>query len=76
MKFFLNRFKFTFILIPVALFISFLDKKIISGFLSSNEIPDHYLFIGSLLVVIITLIYVVLRFDKNTNSLIVIIKNS
>ena len=68
MKFFLNRFKFTFILIPVALFISFLDKKIISGFLSSNEIPDHYLFIGSLLVVIITLIYVVLRFDKNTNS--------
>ena len=76
MKFFLNRFKFTFILIPVALFISFLDKKIISGFLSSNEIPDHYLFIGSLLVVIITLIYVVLRFDKNTNSWIVIIKNS
>ncbi|MBF11107.1 MAG: hypothetical protein CMC63_02630 [Flavobacteriaceae bacterium] len=68
MKSFLNRFKFTFILIPVALFISFLDKKIISGFLSSNEIPDHYLFIGSLLVVIITLIYVVLRFDKNTNS--------
>ena len=68
MKSFLNRLKFTFILIPVALFISFLDKKIISGFLSSNEIPDHYLFIGSLLVVIITLIYVVLRFDKNTNS--------
>lgn len=65
---FLKRLKFLIILLPLAFFISFLDKKIISGFLSSNEIPEHYIFIGSLLVVIFILIFAVLRFDKNANS--------
>lgn len=68
MNSFLKRFKFILILIPVSIFISFLDKKIISGFLSTNEIPDHYLFIGSLFVVISILIYYVLRFDNKINS--------
>lgn len=68
MNSFLKRFKFILILIPVFIFISFLDKKIISGFLSTNEIPDHYLFIGSLFVVISILIYYVLRFDNKINS--------
>ena len=68
MNSFLKRFKFTLILIPVSIFISFLDKKIISGFLSTNEIPDHYLFIGSLFIVISILIYYVLRFDNKINS--------
>ena len=68
MNSFLKRFKFILILIPVSIFISFLDKKIISGFLSTNEIPDHYLFIGSLVVVISILIYYVLRFDNKINS--------
>jgi len=68
MNSFLKRFKFILILIPVFIFISFLDKKIISGFLSTNEIPDHYLFIGSLFVVISILIYCVLRFDNKINS--------
>lgn len=68
MNSFLKRFKFILILIPVFIFISFLDKKIISGFLSTNEIPDHYLFIGSLFIVISILIYYVLRFDNKINS--------
>ena len=68
MNSFLKRFKFILVLIPVSIFISFIDKKIISGFLSTNEIPDHYLFIGSLVVVISILIYYVLRFDNKINS--------
>ncbi len=68
MNSFLKRFKFILILIPVSIFISFIDKKIISGFLSTNEIPDHYLFIGSLVVVISILIYYILRFDNKINS--------
>ena len=68
MNSFLKRFKFILILIPVSIFISFLDKKIISGFLSTNEIPDHYLFIGSLFIVLSILIYYVLRFDNKINS--------
>ena len=68
MNSFSKRFKFILILIPVSIFISFLDKKIISGFLSTNEIPDHYLFIGSLFIVISILIYYVLRFDNKINS--------
>ena len=63
----LKRFRFVIILLPLAIFISFLDKKIISGFLATNQIPDHYLFIGSLIVVISVLIFTVLRFDKNLN---------
>lgn len=65
---FMKRFKFLFILLPLALFISFLDKKVLTGFLSSNEIPDHYIFLGSLVIVICILIVAVLRFDKNVNS--------
>ena len=65
---FLKRFKFLIILIPLVLFISLLDKKILLGFLSSNEIPDHYIFIGSLVIVVCVLIFAVLRFDKNVNS--------
>ena len=61
---FMKRFKFLFILLPLALFISFLDKKVLMGFLSSNEIPDHYIFIGSLVIVICILIFAVLRFEK------------
>ena len=65
---FLKRFKFLIILIPLVLFISLLDNKILLGFLASNEIPDHYIFIGSLVIVVCVLIFAVLRFDKNINS--------
>ena len=68
MSTFFKRFKVALILVPLAIFISFLDKKIIEGFLATNEIPDHYIFVGSLIIVISLLIYTVVRFDKNVNS--------
>ena len=68
MKSFVKRFKFALILLPIALFISFLDEKILQGFLATSEIQDHYIYIGSLVVAIGILIFAVLRFEKNVNS--------
>lgn len=65
---FLKKFKFVFLLIPVGLFIAFLDGKILQGFLTSNQIPDHYIFIGSLVLVVMAIIIVVLRYDKKMNQ--------
>jgi hypothetical protein len=48
----------------VGLFIAFLDGKILQGFLASNQIPDHYLFIGSLVLVVMGIIFAILRFDN------------
>jgi hypothetical protein len=45
MNSFLNKYKFILLLIPIGLFIAFLDGKILEGFLATNEIPDHYIFI-------------------------------
>lgn len=64
----INKFKFVFLLIPVGIFIAILDGEILQGFLASNQIPDHYLFIGSLVVVVMAIILVVLRFDKKMNE--------
>ena len=66
MKYFSKPLIIILILIPVGLFISFLDKKIISGF-STNQISDHYLFIGSLVIAISIIIFIVLKFDKKIN---------
>ena len=68
MKYFSKPLIIILILIPVGLFISFLDKKVISGFLSTNQISDHYLFIGSLVIAITIIIFIVLKFDKKINS--------
>ncbi|MGY8922638.1 MAG: hypothetical protein ACKVJR_02810 [Flavobacteriales bacterium] len=64
----INKFKFVFLLIPVGIFIAILDGEILQGFLASNQIPDHYLFIGSLVVVVTAIILAVLRFDKKMNE--------
>ncbi|MDC1217043.1 hypothetical protein N8131_02865 [Flavobacteriaceae bacterium] len=64
----INKFKFVFLLIPVGIFIAILDGEILQGFLASNRIPDHYLFIGSLVVVVMAIILAVLRFDKKMNE--------
>ena len=64
----INKFKFVFLLIPVGIFIAILDGEILQGFLASNQIPDHYFFIGSLVVVVMAIILAVLRFDKKMNE--------
>ena len=68
MKYFSKPLIIILILIPVGLFISFLDKKVISAFLSTNQISDNYLFIGSLVIAISIIIFIVLKFDKKINS--------
>lgn len=68
MKYFSKPLIIILILIPVGLFISFLDKKVISGFLSTSQISDHFLFIGSLVIAISIIIFFVLKFDKKINS--------
>jgi len=67
MNLFLKKFKLIFLLIPVGLFIAFLDGKILQGFLASNQIPDHYIFIGSLVLLVIAIIIAILRYDKKMN---------
>lgn len=60
--------RFMLILIPLALIITIMDKTIINGFLSTNKILDHYLFITVLVSVVIILLLIIFRYDKNINK--------
>jgi len=63
-----RKFKFVLILIPLAVFIAFFDGLIMDNFLTSNEIPGHFRFIGVLILVVSVLLYLVFLFDKNINE--------
>ncbi len=60
--------RFLLILIPLALIITIMDKTIINGFLSTNKILDHYIFITVLVSVVIILLLIIYRYDKNINK--------
>ena len=60
--------RFMLILIPLALIITIVDKTIINGFLSTNKILDHYIFITVLVTVVIILLLIIFRYDKNINK--------
>ena len=60
--------RFLLILIPLALIITIMDKTIINGFLSTNKILDHYIFITVLVSVVIILLLIIFRYDKNINK--------
>ena len=45
-----------------------MDKTIINGFLSTNKILDHYIFITVLVSVVIILLLIIFRYDKNINK--------
>ena len=65
----LNKFKFLLLLIPLAFVIMFVDQKVTQdGFLSSNDITDHYIFITGLVIIVIGLLVAILYFDKQSNS--------
>jgi len=64
----LKKFRFLLFLLPLALFISFLDKEILEGFLSTGETLDHYRYLGVLVIAVGVIIYFVLQFDKKSNS--------
>jgi len=64
----LKKFRFIFLLIPLGIVIRFVDQKVTQdGFLSTNAISDHYLFITGLVVIVIGLLAAILYFDKQSN---------
>ncbi len=65
----LKKFRFILLLIPLGIIIRFVDQKVTQdGFLSTNTIADHYIFIASLVVIVIALLGAILYFDKQSNS--------
>lgn len=60
--------RFILILIPLALVITIMDKTIINGFLSTNKILDHYIFLTVLVSVVIILLIIIFRYDKKINK--------
>ena len=68
MKTRLQKVRFLFILIPLALFIRFLDLEIMSGFLATNETQDHFKYMAILVAVVAVLLVMVLYFDKKTEE--------
>jgi hypothetical protein len=52
----------------LALIITIMDKTIINGFLSTNKILDHYIFLTALVIVVIILLVIIFRYDKNINK--------
>lgn len=64
----LKKFRFILLLIPLGIIIRFVDQKVTQdGFLSTNAISDHYLFITGLVVIVIGLLAAILYFDKQSN---------
>ena len=60
--------RFILILIPLSLIITIMDKTIINGFLSTNKILDHYIFLTVLVSVVIILLVIIFRYDKKINK--------
>jgi|TARA_A200000159_G_C7141395_1_gene263261 hypothetical protein len=61
----IKKFKFLLLLIPLGIVIRFIDQKVTQdGFLSTNTISDHYLFISGLVIIVIALLVAILYYDK------------
>ena len=64
----LKKLSFILILIPLAIIIRFVDQKVTEeGFLSTNAISDHYIFVTGLVIIVIGLLAAILYFDKQSN---------
>jgi len=64
----LKKLSFILILIPLGIIIRFVDQKVTKeGFLSTNAISDHYLFVSGLVIIVIGLLAAILYFDKQSN---------
>ena len=64
----LMKLSFILILIPLGIIIRFVDQKVTEeGFLSTNAISDHYLFVTGLVIIVIGLLAAILYFDKQSN---------
>ncbi|MBN09491.1 MAG: hypothetical protein CMC79_03865 [Flavobacteriaceae bacterium] len=56
--------KYLIILLPLGLFVYFLDNQLASGFLSKTE--NNFIFIFLLLIVLIGLVYFIIKIDNNS----------
>lgn len=64
----LKKFRFILFLIPLGMIIRFIDQKVTQdSFLSTNAISDHYIFIASLVIIVIALLGAILYFDNQSN---------
>ena len=64
----LKKLSFILLLIPLGIIIRFIDQKVTKeGFLSTNAISDHYLFVSGLVIIVIGLLAAILYFDKQSN---------
>ena len=64
----LKKLSFILILIPLGIIIRFVDQKVTQdGFLSTNAISDHYIFVTGLVIIVIGLLAAILYFDKQSN---------
>ena len=64
----LKKISFILILVPLGIIIRFVDQKVTEeGFLSTNAISDHYLFVTGLIIIVIGLLATILYFDKQSN---------
>lgn len=68
MKMRFAKLRYLLILIPLALFIRFIDLEIMSGFLASNDTNDHFKYMGLLVLVVALLLGAVLYFDKKSQG--------
>ena len=68
MKSNLKRLRFLLILIPLGLFIRFIDLEVSDGFLATNETVDHYKYMLGLVASVALLLSAVLYFEKNTEK--------
>ena len=65
----LKKLSFVLILIPLGIIIRFVDQKVTEeGFLSTNAISDHYIFVTGLVIIVIGLLAAILYFDKKSNT--------
>jgi hypothetical protein len=65
----LKKYKFILLLIPLGFVIRYVDRKVTEdGFLSTNAIEDHYVFIAVLVVIVVALLAAILFFDRQSNS--------
>ena len=64
MKTSFRKLRFLLILIPLGLFIRFIDIEITQGFLATNETDDHLKYMLGLVIVVAVLLAAVLYFEK------------
>lgn len=68
MKTAFQKVRFLLILVPLALFIRFLDLEIMNGFLSTNETNDHFKYMAILVAMVALLLGMVFYFEKKTEE--------